>query len=648
MNWMEYPVTDKKLGCLVNEDRVILRVWAPGCSRVDLALYDHPHQVRRSLHAMTPQEDGVFEWQGDRSFLGKCYTYLLEEREEITDPYSLGVTLNSTKSIILDPDKMDPSGWKEHVASHRSTCTNCLDAVVYEVHVMDFTIDPRSGVQHRGKYLGMVEPGTHCKGFATGLDHLKELGVTHIHLMPVFDFLTVDEEPTRFYEEDNYNWGYDPEHYNVPEGSYATDPHSYYARIHELKILVMELQKSGFSVVMDVVYNHTYRGKNSHLNRLAPDYYYRTWEDGTWSDGSGCGNELATERPMVRRFIMSSLEYWLLDFNLDGFRFDLMALIDVDTVYYMVDHLRKLREDVFLYGEPWTGGETVLPDSLRTTKGKQIHREFSFLNDNFRDAVKGDGNGEGGGFVHGNCDGLSGVETGMAGSIYYDDGHIGFAANPRETINYINSHDNLILQDKMKKMYPMAPEAYWDRLNRLSFAMLLLSQGVPLIHAGNEFLREKYRNNNSYNAPISVNAIDWTLKEKNFSFFQFMKDLIAFRRRRLEFRMRTTEDIKKYLKFFHSHGENCHTLGYTIQNPKNPQKFLFVAFHAGEGKRLITHRYLLEHLNRAYHFSYGEIKLTQIMDMDGLITPENRENNMDLHGILMGSHDFGVFDAVLS
>lgn len=644
MNWMEYPTTEKKLGCIVDTEGVVIRVWAPGCSRVDLALYDHPHQIRRILHAMTPYEDGVFEWRGDRGVLGKCYTFLLDGTEEITDPYSRGVTLNSTKSVVLDPEKMDPPGWKEHVDTYRGVCTNCLDAVVYEVHVKDFTVDSSSGVHHRGKYLGMVEPGTRFRGVSTGLDHLKELGVTHIHLMPVFDFLTVDEEPTRFYDEDNYNWGYDPEHYNVPEGSYATDPHSYYARIHELKNLIMELQKSGFSVVMDVVYNHTYRGKNSQFNALAPEYFYRTYKDGTWSDGSGCGNELATERPMVRKFIMESLEYWLMDFNLDGFRFDLMALIDVDTVYEMVNRLYTLREDVFLYGEPWTGGETVLPDNLKTTKGKQIDRSFSFLNDNFRDAVKGDGNGEGRGFVHGNCDGLYGVETGIAGSIYYDDGHIGFASRSRESINYINSHDNLILQDKMKKMYPMAPEAYWDRLNRLAFAMLLLSQGVPLIHAGNEFLREKSRNNNSYNAPVSVNAMDWSFKEKNLSFFHFMKDLISFRRRRLEFRLRTTEDIKEHLKFFRMKGENCHTLGFTIRNPRDPENFLFVAFHAGEGEWLITHRYLMEHLNRMYDVRTEQIKLSQIMDMEGLISPENRENNMDLHGILMVSHDFGVFD----
>ena len=555
----------------------------------------------------------------------------------------MGITENSTKSVILDPEKMDPPGWKEHVADHRSACTNCLDAVIYEVHVKDFTVDASSGAEHRGKYLGMVEKGTTCDGLSTGLDHLKELGVTHIHLLPVYDFLTVDEDPRLFYEDNNYNWGYDPEHYNVPEGSYATDPNSYYNRIHELKILIMTLQKEGFSVVMDVVYNHTYRGKTSNFEQLAPGYYHRTWPDGTLSDGSGVGNELASERFMTRRFLFESLEYWLDSFNMDGFRFDLMALIDMETVHLLVERLRSKREDVFIYGEPWMGGESVLPDAQRTTKGKQMTLSYAFLNDNFRDAVKGDSNGEGRGFVQGDCDKLHGVETGIAGSIYYDDGHIGFASSPKESINYINSHDNLILYDKMKKVYPHGTESFIDRQNRLSFALLFLAQGVPLIHAGNEFLRSKQRNSNSYNAPISINAMDWHKKKENLAFFHFMKDLIDFRRRHVEFRLRSVEDIKNHLKFMNLKTDNCHVLGYTIRDPKLDNRFLFIAVNSGEDPKLITTRNLTDHLIKEYEISIEHLCIEQLFDMEGKISMENRENNLDPHGIYLNGHDFGIF-----
>jgi pullulanase len=644
MDWTTYPTSTKKLGCIVDETSILIRVWAPGCTQVDLAVYDHPDQVRRTLYAMIPDEHRVFEYTLDRSHLEKCYTFILDGQEEITDPYALGVTINSTKTVILDPDKLDPHGWREHVENYRSSCTTCLDAVIYEVHVKDFSVDPSSGVIHRGKYLGMVEAGTTCNGLTTGLDHLKELGVTHIHLMPIFDFLTVDERPENFYRDDNYNWGYDPEHYNVPEGSYATDANHFYRRIIELKQMIMTLQKEGFSVVMDVVYNHTYRGENAHFNRLAPGYYYRRWPDGNLSDGSGCGNELATERFMTQRLIMDSLEYWLDAFNMDGFRFDLMALIDIDTVHQLVDFLRGKRDDVFIYGEPWAGGESVLADSMRTTKGKQIDRSFAFLNDNFREAVKGDNNGEGRGFVQGHCDDLAGVQIGVAGSIYYDDGHIGFASDPKQSINYINSHDNLILYDKMKKVYPDAPEEFIDRLNRLAFTLLFLSQGVPLIHAGNEFLRGKNRHNNSYNAPISLNAMDWNKKKQNEAFFRFMKDLIHFRRSRLEFRLRSVDQIKRLLKFCDLSMENCNTIGYTIQHPKHVDQFLFIAVQAGEGERLITSRFLTDHLKRYYDVDMEHMCIDQIFDMEGLISPDNRENNLDPHGILLNGYDVGVFN----
>ncbi|MFA7412799.1 MAG: type I pullulanase, partial [Tissierellaceae bacterium] len=512
MDHDNFPSTDKSLGLNYAADKSTFRVWSPLQNKIELLIYSSSRDIWRESHTMTKCEDGVHEVTVMGDLKGKYYTFLLHGKEEISDPYAIASSVNSIRSAIVDLEETNPEGWESHALPDM---VESFQPIIYEVHVKDFTVHPSSGVEFPGKYLGFAEKDTEYKGLSTGISHLVELGITHVHLMPVYDFLTVKEDKEYFYYQNNYNWGYDPELYNVPEGSYSTEPEEAEVRIRELKTLIMELHKSGIKVILDVVYNHTYRTSDSNFERLMPAYYYRKYEDESYSNGSACGNELATEKPMVRRFILDSLLHWVKEYRVDGFRFDLMALIDIDTVEEVLGALREIRPDILIYGEPWTANASALPDRQRTSKGKQGKMKFALFNDDFRDAIKGDNDGEGRGFIQGNLDYRIPTETGIAGSIYYDDGHIGFTTSSVETINYINSHDNLILADKLRRSCPQGDEETLERLNKFALSILFSSQGIPFIHAGNEFMRSKKMVENSYNSPLEVNAIDWSLKEKN-------------------------------------------------------------------------------------------------------------------------------------
>jgi pullulanase len=391
----------------------------------------------------------------------------------------------------------------------------------------------------------------------------------------------------------------------------------------------MELHKAGFKVILDVVYNHTYRTYDSNFNIIMPGYYYRNLEDGTFSDGSGCGNEIASERPMVRKFIIDSLKYWVNEYKVDGFRFDLMALIDIDTIEEVLSQLRQIKPDIFIYGEPWTGGPTTLQDNKKTTKGKQNNLSFALFNDDFRNAIKGDNDGEGAGFVQGNLDFKVHVETGIAGSIYYDDVHIGFAASPSETINYVNSHDNLILADKMSKVFPSVDNEGLKRFNKLAFSILFTSQGIPFIYAGNEFLRSKYMVHNSYNSPLSINGIDWSLKEKNLDFYNYFKDLIKLRKNYKEFTLESSKDIRNKLKFM-DYPSACGTIAYTITMDEEC-KYLLVIHNANQHNCFISKTAIKKHIENNYNQVLDDINFMPVFNVEGFV--ENGEDFLNYYGI---------------
>lgn len=627
--------TDKKLGFDYSKEYTIFRVFAPSRNNIKLRIYQGPQSLKRQEYQMVKNEDETFECRVEGDLKGYFYTYLVENEYEVSDPYSIGTSLNSIRSAIIDLKDTNPDGFLNHKEPKELAR---VDSVIYEVQIKDFTVCRSSGIESRGTFKGFIEEGSRINGLSTGLDHLKDLGVTHIHLMPVNDFISSREEIEYAFNEDNYNWGYDPEHYNVVEGSFSTDPANPITRIREFKEMVMKLHEKGFKVILDVVYNHTFRAKDSNFNILAPNYYYRTLPDGTFSNGSGVGNELDSQKPMVRKFIIDSLKYWMNEFRVDGFRFDLMALIDIDTIEEAVKELRKIKKDVLIYGEPWMGGITTLLDSKTTSKGSQSRLDFALFNDNIRDAIKGDNDGYRLGFAQGNLDEKTSVETGIAGSIYYDASRIGFTNNARESINYVNSHDNLIIQDKLLKVFPHKKEDELKAYNKFIFAILFLSQGVPFIHAGNEFLRTKEGFHNSYNSPLAINKIDWTLKEKNLDVYNYIKDLIEFRKSYKEFRMDTGDEIREKLRFVLD-TSHCNTITYTI---KNNGGYLLIIHNANSFSCIMPHSLIKKHIQAIDNRKLVQLEIRTLFNQDGIV--RTNETFKHPHGIEVKPINTSVFE----
>ena len=373
---------------------------------------------------------------------GVYYKYQLDEKFEIVDPFCKASSINSLKSCVVDLNSTNPAGFIDE----QYKIANRNEAIIYELSIKDYSSDISSKVDEKysGKFLGLVEEND-----VSGINHLKNLGITHVHLMPVFDFVGVDERNSEKFSEDNYNWGYNPENYNCIEGSFATEPKNPKNRIFEFKKMIQTLHANNIGVIMDVVYNHTFRNKDHPFNLIYPQFYRRD-NNGDFTNGSGVGSELNTEDEFVRDFIIHSLLYFQKEFHVDGFRFDLMALIDSETTDKIVSELRKEDDNVIIYGEPWMADESPLPKNRRTTFGSQKGQDYAFFNPFFRNAIKGDNDDISTGFVQKNVDKIS-LEVGICGSIYYDEERRGFCKNSKETINYFNSHDNLILQDKNKQ-----------------------------------------------------------------------------------------------------------------------------------------------------------------------------------------------------
>lgn len=562
-----YPVSHRTLGAQYAKEATVFNVWAPTHKTVTLALYDSAQAIRRTCFPMRKNDDGTFEVRIPGDLHGKYYTYLLEPAagasipREVTDPYAVSSAKNSARSAVIDLARTDPAGFRDSEYIHVLPS----DAILYELHIGDFTYSMSSENPYRGKYLSFTQADTKRNGVTTGIAHLKELGITHVHLMPLQDFLTVDESFHRFGAADNYNWGYDPELFNVPEGSYSMDPDDPTLRIREVKRMVQSLHEAGIGVVLDVVYNHTYRAEGSNFNQLVPNYYYRM-RNGHFTNGSGCGNEMKTENPMVRKFIVDSLLYWQREYKIDGFRFDLMALIDRETVAEITRSLRAVNPYTLLYGEPWAATMTSLDEAEQTTWFTQNHPKggpFALFNAAFRDAIRGDNDGIYRGYVQGIPAARKAVETGLLGSIDYDAVHKAGLDSPVGTVNYFNAHDNLIFEDKLIRTVGQIPETL--AMTRLAFGILLTAQGIPFFHAGNEFRRDKKMCENSYCAPYSVNAIDWDKKSENLPLVNYVRDLIALRKRYPVFRLQTTQEIRARVRLFDSGEENVILLLYRVQ-----------------------------------------------------------------------------------
>lgn len=575
------------LGPTYSKTGTSFKVWAPKASQLTLITYPTGNDSKGKHHQMKRSEHGVWVHYLDGDLHGTYYNYLVTndgKTQETMDPYAKACGVNGQRGMVVDLRRTDPDGWNhvESVAMEHFT-----DAIVYELHIRDFTIAKNSRVRNYGKYLGLTEVGTTSPEHKlTALSHLKELGVTHIQLMPCYDFYTVDESKL---ESQEYNWGYDPQNYNIPEGSYSTDPYHGAVRIKEFKQMIKVFKEHGFRIVLDVVYNHTYLTEDSHLNKLVPNYYYRQDQHGNFTNGSGCGNELASERHMVRKLIIDSVCYWANEYKIDGFRFDLMGLMDIVTINEIRSRLNEIDPSIIMYGEGWTGGHSPLPDDYKAIKGN-VHQlpGTGVFNDDVRDAIKGHVFfSDRAGFINGATGMENSVMCGIVGAVDhkqvdYDQvlySHFPWANEPAQSVNYASAHDNLTLWDKLQITNPNDSHEDLEAMVKMAGAIVLTSQGIPFLHAGCEFLRTKRGDYNSYKSPDSINQINWSNKAHYYHVFQYYQGLIKLRKVHPGFRMHTAETVKAHLSFLPM--PDGHMIGYLIEDaPREVWQKIIVVFNA--------------------------------------------------------------------
>lgn len=568
MQKFDYEVyTGNDLGAVYSPKMTRFKVWAPEAESVKLNLYKQGEGDNLiEQHVMKKSANGtyVFEKQGDCN--GIYYTYTVVnhgEEQEAVDPYTKAAGVNGQRGMVINLAKTNPQGFE--LDGYRNP-EHITDAIIYEGSVRDFTMDESSGVFHNGKFLGLTEANTtNHFGEATALDYISGLGVTHVQILPAFDFETVDEKN----QKAQYNWGYDPDNYNVPEGSYAVSPYDGAVRIQEMKQMVLALHSRGIGVIMDVVFNHTYRRDDSNLQKIVPGYYYRSDETG-YTNGSGCGNEVASDRPMVQKLIVDSLIYWAKEYHIDGFRFDLMGVLDIDTMNVIAERLKEIRPDIYLYGEGWNGGPSSLAEEKRAFKASAKKMPgIGMFNDDIRDTIKGSVFYDDHlGFVNGGTHLENALRYGITGAVAHPQvdydayGSRPWAKEPGQSINYVSCHDNYTLWDKLSVSCPEASEEKKKAMNRLCAAIVFTSQGVPFIQAGEEFLRSKPLPEkkgfaeNSYNMPDAVNSIKWDNIHEYPDMIAYYKGLMALRKAHPVFRMQSEAEMTQNLCFLSDTPEN--------------------------------------------------------------------------------------------
>ncbi len=599
-------------------DKIQIAVWSPDAEAIFINVYrDCESKSTLFTKALAKLQSGNWSVSLDDSLIGYTYTFSVQRMgqasREVVDPYVKSTCANGNRGAFVDVSQTNPDGWENDKLLSR----NEYDPVVlYELHVRDFSMDPNSGMKYNGKYLAFSESNTIGKdGLPTGLDYISSLGISHIHLLPVFDFASIDELAI----SPNYNWGYDPQNYFVPEGSYSTDANNPENRILEFKQMVSSIHEKGIGVIMDVVYNHTYFLDKSSFQVWAPGYYYRQNEDGSYSNASACGNEVATEKEKVREMIIESLKFWMEEFHIDGFRFDLMGIMDIPTMRSISKELKELNPGVLLYGEGWLAGSSPLADSLRGIKAnmKKIPG-ISAFSDEIRDGLKGHwSNEKDKGFVSGKAGMKPSVKFGIAGACEHpqidysrvNNADFAWAENPRQCINYVSCHDNHTLIDKLDISAGDYGEAKLKEMHLLAQTVVLCSQGIPFLHAGTEFFRTKYGDHNSFESPDSINMIDWSLVSQNQKSINYIKSLIQFRKSNDAFWSPTKEEVNRKLKFL---DENSDMLVFSLksdsdENGFNEALFLFAGVGTEESFVLPDGKWSLQFAN----FEKAEKKLLE-------------------------------------
>lgn len=504
-----------------------------------------------AVQTVKMRRTGTDLWTADvkGDLKGKFYTFQVQTRKqtmkETPGVFAKAVAVNGRRAAVVDMAETYPEGWNN---DKRPLTKSPADLVIYEMHHRDFSISPTSGLKYKGKYLALTEP--------KAVYYLKNLGVNAIHILPSFDYASVDESKP---DVPQYNWGYDPLNYNVPEGSYATDATCPVARIKEFKQMVQALHNAGIRVILDVVYNHTFNIDESNFNLTYPGYYYRTTKDGKISDGSGCGNETASEKPLMRQFMIESVLYWAKEYHIDGFRFDLMGIHDIETMNLIRKALDEVDPNIYMYGEGWSAGSCAYPEEKLAMKAntRQLDRIGAFCDD-MRDAIRGPFNDDHKtaflGAVAGNEES---IKFGIAGCIDHPQIDItkvnyskaSWANSPAQKISYISCHDDMCVVDRLKASIPGITTDELIRLDLLGQTAVFTAQGVPFIYAGEEVLRDKKGVHNSFKSPDSINAIDWTNKDRYPQVFDYYRGLMELRRNHPAFRMSDAGMVRRNLEF---------------------------------------------------------------------------------------------------
>ena len=544
------PVPEEPLEeCVYDGDRTEFSVWAPEAQAAQLKLYRSAQDTAAFMTCdMKKSKDGLWRAKVKEDVKGAFYTFQVMKNgkwlEETAGIAAKAVGVNGWRGAVIDWNETDPEGWDEDM----SPVIKPSDIIVYEMHHRDFSIHETSGISDKGKYLALTEEGTkNPDGLATGMDHLKELGVTYVQLLPSTDFITVDEEHL---ENNQYNWGYDPFNYNAVEGSYSTDPFNPVTRIKEFKQMVQALHKAGFRVILDVVYNHTTDASKTGFERTMPGYFYRMAEDGSFFNGSGCGNETASEREMFRKYMIESLEWWMKEYHIDGFRFDLMAIHDIETMNIISERLHAIDPDVVLYGEGWSAMSPAYPAEHIALKSNTYMLDgIGAFSDNIRDALRGPLGCENAGFM----DGVEGKKAdlmfGIAGGVEHPQVTVErWTGNPLQHVSYVSCHDDHCLRDRLE-IATKASEAERLAMVKLAQTAVYTSQGLPFIFSGEELYRHKQGVKNSYNKPDSINAIDWTYKTQYKDLVDYYAALAAIRHEHPGFCLADAELVREKLQF---------------------------------------------------------------------------------------------------
>lgn len=521
---------------------------------VKIHIYDDG-QGGKAIKTIKMKATGENRWEtivkGDLK--GKFYTFDIG-KGETPGVFAKAVGVNGMRGAIVDMAETNPQGWEN---DQRPVIQSPADLVIYEMHWRDFSIDVSSGLKNKGKFLALTEP--------KAIEHLKNLGVNAVHILPSFDYASVDETKL---DTPQYNWGYDPKNYNVPEGSYSTDPYNPVTRIKEFKQMVQALHKAGIRVILDVVYNHTFNIDHSNFQLTYPDMYYRKTADGKYSDGSGCGNETASEKPLMREFMLESVKYWIDEYHIDGFRFDLMGVHDIETMQQIRAEVNKIDPSIYIYGEGWSAGSCAYPvDKLAMKANTQQLNGIGAFSDDMRDALRGPFSDDHKGAL---LAGIPGEEEslkfGIVGGIAHpqvDMTKVNYdkkpwTNNPTEQVSYVSCHDDMCLVDRLKASIPSLtdkniPEkerkAELIRIDQLAQTAVFTSQGVPFILSGEEMLRDKKGVHNSYNSPDSINHLDWNNLQRYPQFFAYYKNLIQLRKNHPAFRLATGDKVRQHLEF---------------------------------------------------------------------------------------------------